>query len=394
MAINYLLSEATEKSIDAKSHVADIKKIMNTCQLSKYKSDESCAKLYSAIFMCQLPNSNDTLTFAQWSEIYMTLLNDADFTKKLCYFIAMWQPKDYKGMFNPLIVTVESELAHMKENRVRLLSDAKALFRFINTTMDSVAETVKASTSDPEVIKFIVTVNQVTTNYIFYFDKLIKNETENNIDPDDTTIVIHTPITETKYEFEDDVKELFYLMEHAQEWIDDYIAKNYPEDLNEGIVNKTKEAAKMAVVKTQKAERAFEEFVTKKVRKLRENRRNRKHAEMVGEALRITHEIKRLLGSVGVAFITRGPFWGIMTWVISVVMERMTDRKDRAILVGQLKDELEIVDEKIQIAERNGDDKGKIELIRLRQKMQREYERITKVRFDKSNLQRLRMTDN
>ena len=35
------------------------------------------------------------------------------------------------------------------------------------------------------------------------------------------------------------------------------------------------------------------------------------------------------------------------------------------------------------MAERNGDDKAKIELIRFRQKLQREYERITKIRYDK-----------
>ena len=45
-------------------------------------------------------------------------------------------------------------------------------------------------------------------------------------------------------------------------------------------------------------------------------------------------------------------------------------------------------EEKIQMAERNGDDKGKIELIRYRQRMQKEYQRINKFRFDPQRLNR------
>ena len=52
--------------------------------------------------------------------------------------------------------------------------------------------------------------------------------------------------------------------------------------------------------------------------------------------------------------------------------------------------ELEIVEEKIQMAERNGDDKAKVELIRLRQKLQREYERIQRMPFDGARMQRQR----
>ena len=48
---------------------------------------------------------------------------------------------------------------------------------------------------------------------------------------------------------------------------------------------------------------------------------------------------------------------------------------------------IEIIEEKISIAERNGDDKAKIELIRLRQKIQREYRRITKLPYEGSRSQ-------
>ena len=77
----------------------------------------------------------------------------------------------------------------------------------------------------------------------------------------------------------------------------------------------------------------------------------------------------------------------VITYIVSIVIDRETDKKDRDILVGQLKDELEIIEEKISIAERNGDDKAKIELIRLRQKIQREYRRITKLPYEGSRSQ-------
>lgn len=387
MAINYLLNEATEKSTDAKEHVANIKKMMNTCQLTKFKSNGECSKFYSAFFLNSLPDIKEDLTFAQWSEIYMTLLNDESFNKNLCLYIAMWQPADYKGMFNPLMILVDSELAHIRDNRIRFLSNAKALLKFMNTSFDSIAETVKANTSDPDVIKFLVTINQVVTTDIFYIDKQIQNEMNNSVSPDDTVIVVRTPITEAGMlsmdEISEDAKELIEAFEHADRFYTQFGVT--PDMMNESIVKKGREAAKQAAVATKKAEQAFEEFVTKKVIKLRNDRRNRKHAEMVGEALRISHEIKRLLGSIGIGFLTKG-YWGVMAWIISVVIDRYTDRKDRAVLVADLKDEIEIVEEKISMAERNGDDKSKIELIRLRQKMTREYERINRMRFDKSRL--------
>ena len=101
---------------------------------------------------------------------------------------------------------------------------------------------------------------------------------------------------------------------------------------------------------------------------------------MVGEALRINREIKRLLRSGAIGILN--PAWGAISFIVSVVYDRATDKRDRAVLVGQLKDELEIVEEKIQMAERNGDEKARIELIRFRQKLHREYERIMRVRYD------------
>lgn len=371
MIHNIILQEAIDKTFNPAPIVSDFKRLMNTCALTKFKSESECAKLYSGFFVNQL-ETEEPLTFEQWCLIYTSLLNDVKFTNNMCNFIAMYQPKLYTGMFVPLMNLIDSELNMKKANRVRYLSDAKAFFNFLQVKMDSIGETIKAQVNDQNVIKFIVTINGVITTDIFYINNLIHKEMDNAHSPDDISYVVRTPITE-------DVTDLLETLQNYDKW-----SSNYKDTLNEGIVNTAKEKAKELYVKEQKASRAFDEFVMKKVKKIRQDRRNRKHAEMVGEALRINHEIKRLLGSLAVGAIN--PAIGVILWVTSVVIDRQTDKRDRDILVGQIKDELEIIEEKISQAERNGDDKAKIELIRLRQKLQKEYERINRIKFDNSRI--------
>ena len=69
--------------------------------------------------------------------------------------------------------------------------------------------------------------------------------------------------------------------------------------------------------------------------------------------------------------------------LIDLVIDSKTKVNDRRILIRQLEDEMEIVDEKISQAERNGDDKGKVELMRSRQKLKNEYERVSKHKFER-----------
>ena len=188
----------------------------------------------------------------------------------------------------------------------------------------------------------------------------------------------------------EDAAELIRILESADEWIT--TRQNYYLDrailMNEGIVNNAVERVKQGAVALKKAERDFDEFVMKKVRTMRENRRNRKHAEMVGEALRVNHEIKRLLASGAIGILN--PALGVIAWFTSLAVDRHTDKKDRQVLVNQIKDELEIVDEKINMAERQGDDKARIELIRFKQKLQHEYERIMAVRWDSAARARMK----
>lgn len=372
-----LLLEAVADKEDKEQNVNDVikelKQALNVCKLAKFKSESSNAKFYTGFFNSSF---EETLTFGAWNQVYTTLLNEDAFCNNLCMFIAMWRPKDFKGMFQPIINEVESEL-RTTQNKVRLLSDAKALFSFMEQRLDSIANTVKAQVNDQGTMTFLTTIKSVTTNFMMYFNKLLQDEVTEKTDPDDIVITVRGgPMEENVFKFESDVQEFFDLLEHADEWKANYMK----EFLNEGIVNKGKEAAKVIKVKSLKADRAFNDFVMSKVREIRRNRRNRRHAEIVGESLRINAYLKRILKALGLSVIN--PAIGVVSFVVDTLIDEKTKAKDRKILIQQIQDELEIMDEKISIADRNGDEKGKIELMRGKQKLQREYQRITNFRYD------------
>lgn len=379
MVRNYILQEAVDTSTGAKAEpaVACIKKLMNTCKLTKFKSVDSCGKFFSAFFLGNLEDDIHP-TVDQWGNIYTTLLSNDKFCEDLACYMAMYQPAIYTGVFSTLWNLINSELLQMKENRVRYLSLTKGMVAMLQTRLAGVGSLVRTQVIDPEAIKFVTVVDQTLTKMIVDLTTLTQMEISKSVKPDDIVITNNSqqPLAE-------DVQELFSLMESCTAWVD----ARALEILDEGIINNAKEKAKAALVAKKKAEKEFDEFCMKKVRKMREERRNRKHAEMVGEALRVNRELKRILTSGAIGILN--PAWGVITFVISVVYDRATDKKDREVLVGQLKDELEIVEEKIQMAERNGDEKARIELIRFRQKLQREYERIQRMRWDASTRARM-----
>ncbi len=370
---NHILLEAIDKSFNPAPYVSALKKLLNTCKLTKFRSDESNLTFYSAFFCCQ---AEDPLTFDQWRQIYTTVLNDDTFCNNMVLFIGLFQPKTYEGMFKPLSALVDSELREMNANQIRYLSDAKAFYLFLQNRFESIGITLKAQCNDNEAIRFLVTINGVLQQMIFYLTNLIQRQVSGSYDKDEIVHEVHGEA------LAEDVQEIFRLLETANEWVAQEISKTVPVTMNEGIINAAKEKAKEFYVASQKAERNFDEMIMKKVKAARQKRRNQKHAEMVGEALRINREMKRFLGSAVFGVLTCNAAFGVIAWVISVVIDRQTDKKDREILVNQIKDELEIIEEKISVAERNGDDKGKVELIRLRQKLRREYERIQKYRYD------------
>lgn len=380
MPINVYLREAVNDTKTAPNKIiSSIKKQLQTCRLTKFNSQGECAKFYSSFFLQRVEGVDTDITITDWGIIYNTLLCDNTFFENMILYIAMYQPEEYFGMFQGLFNQAMSEYNAAHVGRVKLLGTTKALFSMLEMKFEELRTVAIPQVKSDNVIKFFTTVNQTLRAYQNNINRMIQDELTVSVDPDD--ISSKPDMMEREHEIEnmplgEDAVELIHILESSDQWIQNYMKKNV---MNEGIVNNAKEKAKEAVVGAKKAERAFDEFIMKKVREIRLNRRNRKHSEMVGESLRISHEIKRLLKSGGLAIIN--PALGVIHWLVTFFLDKATDKKDRAILLADIKDELEIIDEKIQMAERNGDDKAKIELMRARQKYYREYERINKSRF-------------
>ena len=384
---NYFLQEAVAKTVvfDPAPLVADYKKALNTCALTKFKSEDACFLFFSGFFMNQV--KIDDIKVENFIQVYNILWNDPKFVNNLTLYMGIYKPGVYEGMFKTIMNMVDSELSTMKVNRLQYISNVKAFLDNLIVRFGSIKYSIEAQTSQVDSTKFVMTVLSTLQSYYFYMNSLTKREIQSTHNADDIEYIYEVRT------LPEDAQSIIDDMFHAEEQINEMTQKFLSEAaageaLDEGIVNKAVEKAKEANFARKKAENWFEEKITKKVNDLRNQRRNRKHAEMVGEALRINHEIKRLLRS-GLLYIIPniGPAAAVITYIVSIVIDRETDKKDRNILVGQLKDELEIIEEKISIAERNGDDKAKIELIRLRQKIQREYRRITKLPYEGSRSQ-------
>ena len=372
MIHSVFITEAVEDSKLVNQVIKDLKKSLNICKLAKYKSETECAMFYSAFFMNSL-SDGATLTLDEWGTVYNTLLNDNVFSLNLSLFIVLYHPNEYTSMFSTLRNMIPVELEHTK-NRIRFLSQTKATLMMIQKGFDTVIENTKVEPINVDGTKFLTVIRMTLDSLVMYTNTLLNREMSTNVNPDDIVITVHGGnMSESATAFID-------MLRHCDEDIKAY--NECVEAMNEGIVNKAKEAAQAAAVKMRKLSDAFDEKVTKAWNNLRRDQRNRKHKEIVGESLRITNEIKRLMISAPAAVVS--PAIAVIIWTGTLMLDRATDKNDRDILVGQIKDELEICEEKIQIADRKGDDKERIELIRIRQKLIREYERVSKMRYKKN----------
>lgn len=385
---NYFLQEAVAKTVvfDPAPLVADYKKALNACALTKFKSEDACFLFFSGFFMNQV--QVEDIKVENFIQVYNLLWNDVKFVNNLTLYMGIYKPGVYEGMFKTIMNMVDAELFGMKANRLQYMTNVKAFLDNLIVRFSAIKYSIEAQTSQVDSTKFVMTVLSTLQSYYFYMTTLIKREIQATHNADDIEYIyeVRSLPEDAQSIIDDMIHAEEQINEKAQEYLTESATNADP--LDEGIVNKAVEKAKEANYARKKAETWFEQKITKKVNELRNQRRNRKHAEMVGEALRINHELKRLLRS-GILYIIPniGPAAAVITYIVSIIIDRETDKKDRDILVGQLKDELEIIEEKISIAERNGDDKAKIELIRLRQKIQREYRRITKLPYEGSRSQ-------
>ena len=388
---NMVLQEAMNDPDNVKidNTCKTIKKALTQCKFLKYAHKPTNLEFYTMFFTQSLPDKTD-LTFEQWSTVYTQLLSQDQFCSELATLCVCWMPVVTSGLFSPLWNLVEIELGEKKENRIQYLATVKAFFSMLSLRFEAIANLIKLQVHDVNALKFIGLINQTILQMYFDTNKLMEEELSNSIKPDDVNVIsaiLSDPRHITESADTIDVDKFELVTEEGNDLynlIDTLITESA---VNETVIDNVKQRAKQAFVAKNKAENQFDTSIMRWVKSVRENRQNRKHAELCGEALRVNHKIKQLLRSGAIYLIN--PAWGALSFIIQIIYDRKTDKKDRAILVGQLRDELEIIEEKIQMAERNGDDKAKIDLIRFKQKINRELTRITNARFTQANQYRM-----
>ena len=390
---NVIMHEAVSNMTSGKvtKMVSEIKKKMQTCKLTKFASPDSCSSFFSSFFLGELdldvPN-DDPITLQDWGTVYNQLINDYVFIENLSLYSVIYKPKNTASMFKFLYNIAVIEASNSSKYKVSIYGKAKAIFSMIQLGFDHIRVSVNRQVVDHGDLKLLSVIDQTLSQYQMKLEKRIQSELQTQVKVDDVSRVEATPAIDPdsiRSSLQEDSHELMDLLEHADQWINQYI-ENDLESLDEAVISNAREKAKEMNLRKKKATAAFEELVTKKFREWQINRRNRKHSEAIGESLRIVRYIKRLLAIGGLSIIH--PAIGIIAAIVTYFIDHATDKKDLNVLIGLVKDDIEIVEEKISMAERNGDDKAKIELMRYRQKLYREYERLNKVSFDKTRLMR------
>lgn len=369
---NVYISEAAESLKKIDKIKKDLRKKLNTCKLSNYKSAADCTDFYSVFFGNSLPE-NFVISATEWFSLYQDLLDEKTFFSNLVYFIGYWSPTDYTILFRGLRNMVDDELRDLKEkDRPVYLANAVTNFRHLSLSFDTIYELIKKDIIKPDLLTFakscVMVLNQYTTELV----SLLHAENKDKEDELGLKTYVRSEdfISEEAQALLEGLDELCVLIEDA------YCDEISSGVITEGIVSTAKDRANAALVK----KRRVVDYMDRTLFKLYDNWRKRKetknHEEMMGETLKISSAIKKIFRTF-ISYQIFGPIGAIITAIVGFAIDKRTSKNDRIKIMNDIKDEIEIVNEKIQIAERNGDDKAKIEMIRIRQKLNREYARIT-----------------
>lgn len=373
---NYYINEAAESLKKTDKIKKDLKKKLNTCKLSNFKSEPDCSDFYSVFFCNALPEDY-IITATEWFGLYSDLLNEKTFYSNLVYFVGYWKPSEYGMMFKGLRNLINQELEVMKTSRTQYLGQMCSNMEKLYNTFNAIYITLRKDLIQPDLMVFAKTIVTVLDQYTSEISNLMHKELRNDEKTDQLGLKVY-------------VRDEDYISEDATEFISslqtlcDMLDETFNKTLDEGIVSKAKDVANLAQIK----ERRVVDFIDRNVYKAYNNWRKRKetknHEQMMGETLRISRLIKQAFG-VYMTWKIFNPIAGIITALVTTAIDQRTKRDDRMKILNDIKDELEIVNEKINIAERNNDDKSRIEMIRIRQKLYREYERISGGMYHKND---------
>ena len=369
---NVYISEAADSLKKIDKIKKDLRKKLNTCKLASFKSAADCTDFYSVFFGNSLPE-NFVITATEWFSLYQDLLNEKTFFSNLVYYIGYWSPVDYSMLFRGLRNLVDTELRDLKEkDRPVYLANAVSNFRRLSLSFDTIHELIKKDMIKPELVTFskncVMVLNQYTTELV----TMLHAEDKDKEDKLGLKTYVRSEdlISEEAQALLDGLEELRLLIEDTYS---DEIASG---SLTEGIVSTAKDRANAALVKKRRVVDFMDRTLFKMYDSWRKRKETKNHEEMMGETLKISSAIKKIFRTF-ISYQIFGPIGAIITAIVGFAVDKRTSKNDRIKIMNDIKDEIEIVNEKIQIAERNGDDKAKIEMIRIRQKLNREYARIT-----------------
>ena len=145
--------------------------------------------------------------------------------------------------------------------------------------------------------------------------------------------------------------------------------------LSEGVVDGVKRTAKQVDKTIKNKEKAMDEWFDKTLKDIRQRSRDKSRDALVEDRFpQLSKMIKRAI-HIGASWCI-SPAMAAIDVVVTFIMSKRAKDKERKRLVSELKNELDIVEEKIKDADSASDRKKKYELMRLRHKLQYEVDRL------------------
>ena len=389
LAINVYLAEAADKVKDISNIVSSIKAQMNKCKLTKFKSVEECVEFYIVFFTNSTPEGFNEIAFNDWFEVYNQLFSQPQFKANLIFYLSLYKPNRYDGLFKPLLMEITREAAEARDKLV-YYSDVKAKLTQLRADFAGVCQAAMSQSVSQEPVQFCKAIDGALSDMIVAVSRAQENKLLERDNGDGIRKVIRP------YPMREDAEEV--IDEDVQE-ARDFVAllESFDLDLvmNEDVADKLSDikdsaeyhalvAEDRAIHGAEKVSRAigtFDRKVSSWIDKFRNYRKEKKIKAMLGETHHVMREILRITGAIvasavapaGTSKLFRALI-GIVIYFCSWWITGKTNQADLRKFIQMVEDELEIVDKKIEQAERAGDDKGVVQLMRLRQKLKHQHD--------------------
>ena len=390
MAINVYLAEAADKVKDINTAISDIKSHMNKCKLTKFKSAEECVEFFIVFFTNSTPDGCDELSFNDWFEIYSQLFSQPQFKANLIFYLSLYKPSKYDNLFKPLLLQITREAAEAKDKLV-YYSSTKAKLTQLRTEFAGVCQAAMTQSVSQDPVQFCKAIDGAFSDMIVAVARAQENKLLERDNGDGIRKVVRPyPMREDAEPeiVDEDVAE-------AREFVQLLESFDFSAVINDDVADKLsdiKDSAEYHALvaedraihgaeKVSRAISAFDRKVSSWIDKFRNYRKEKKIKAMLGETHHVMREILRITGAIVASAVAPAGTSKLFRALIGIViyfgswwLTAKTNQSDLRKFIEMVDDELEIVEKKIEQAERAGDDKGVVQLIRLRQKLKRQHD--------------------